>query len=320
METHGISGRENTETINEDIIFTIFHPIFTDNDMLFQFLVRNSYIPEQLSCDICHSSISLQNNYKNLNKKIYKCKNKNCNKTISVTNFFCKILPKVKLICIIRALYFFVCNIPNYFVHVNCNISASTYVKLRKVFVQCCKTVFSDKFIKLGGVKKVVQIDETCFKKGKLITDPSNIKYDDDAQIIWLLGAVEENSGRCILKFVINRRSNTISDFINNYIQKETLIKTDGYSSYPSAVKGNGHEHIIVNHSRGFRNEDGHTTNSIEGIWSLLKYDLKKRKGISRDILFDYLHEFLFKHTYVKNINPRSWSDAFKMLLSSMKQ
>jgi hypothetical protein len=64
-----------------------------------------------------------------------------------------------------------------------------------------------------------------------------------------------------------NRRSDTLKGIISKTIKKETVIKTDWYSSYPSAVSRCGHDHIVVNHSRGFRNEQGHTTNSSEGLW-----------------------------------------------------
>ncbi|KCZ74881.1 hypothetical protein H311_04149 [Anncaliia algerae PRA109] len=82
-----------------------------------------------------------------------------------------------------------------------------------------------------------------------------------------------------------------------------STIKTDGFASYPKTIEENKMKHIIVNHSKGFRNTLVHTPNTSEGLWSLLKYDINKIKGINRNILEDYTFEFIWKYKYIKSNN-----------------
>ncbi|KCZ81094.1 hypothetical protein H312_01460, partial [Anncaliia algerae PRA339] len=105
------------------------------------------------------------------------------------------------------------------------------------------------------------------------------------------------------LEYIKDRTKNTISNFISENILPLSTIKTDGFASYPKNIEENKIKHIIVNHSKSFRNTLGHTTNTIEGLWSLLKYDIKKRKGINRNILEHYIFEFMWRYKYVKSNN-----------------
>ncbi len=59
-----------------------------------------------------------------------------------------------------------------------------------------------------------------------------------------------------------------------NKISRKSIIKAE-FIHVSMAVKMNDYEQVVVNHAKGFRNDDCHTTNTIEGMWSLLKYDMK---------------------------------------------
>lgn len=78
------------------------------------------------------------------------------------------------------------------------------------------------------------------------------------------------------MQFIPNRKFETFKEIINQKVESKSIIKTDGHPSYPKAVEINNCLHIIVNHSRGFKNMDGHTTNSIEGMWVILKTKMMK--------------------------------------------
>jgi hypothetical protein len=200
--------------------------------------------------------------------------------------------------------------VPNYFGSVNCGVSKTVYVNTRKFFVETYRNIVLNEKKKIGGIRKAVQCDETAFKKGKIILKPSNC-CDNDSEIMWLLGIVEEETGKCYVEFVPNRKIETIKKFFYENVESGSIIKTDGYPSYPKAVRVFNFEHVVVNHQKGFRNEQGHTTNTIEGFWALLKYDIKKRKGISRNILSIYVFEFMFRRKYIKNSEPKTWYSSF---------
>jgi hypothetical protein len=69
------------------------------------------------------------------------------------------------------------------------------------------------------------------------------------------------------------------------------VVHTDRHLSYPSAVRAINGVHIIVNHSSGFTNSEGFHKNEIENLWSLLKFEIGKRKGVNRSF-FVFLKEF----------------------------
>jgi hypothetical protein len=104
--------------------------------------------------------------------------------------------------------------------------------------------------------------------------------------------------------------------FISNNIKNGTTIITDGHASYPRAVFENGCNHIVVNHSLGFRNANGFTSNCIENFWSLLKYEIKKRKGVLKCNLNEFLNEFAYRYSFLRARSQREIMCAFNEIMS----
>jgi hypothetical protein len=69
-----------------------------------------------------------------------------------------------------------------------------------------------------------------------------------------------------------------MENLFKKYVNEGTTVKTDGHLSYPKAVKSINGKHIVVNHSTGFKNDEGFHTNLIENFWSILKYEIKNIK------------------------------------------
>jgi IS1 family transposase len=61
--------------------------------------------------------------------------------------------------------------------------------------------------------------------------------FDSVKKAFWIIEAVEENTRKIVLKVVPNRKKNILIFFREN-INSNTVIKTDGHSSYPYAVLG----------------------------------------------------------------------------------
>ena len=98
-----------------------------------------------------------------------------------------------------------------------------------------------------------------------------------------------------------------------------SIIVTDGYPSYPSAVTNFGSRHEVVNHSIGFMNADGAHTNQIENIWSHLKQEYRARGGINRGRIILFLKEFIWKKTNICNADQETLKMAFIKIVEFFK-
>jgi transposase-like protein len=126
-----------------------------------------------------------------------------------------------------------------------------------------------------------------------------------------------QRSGELIIQMLPNVQQKTIQPLIQRYVHPKTLIYTDEYNIYSRLVQW-GYAHKTVNHSQGeyARDEDGDGfhevhTNTMEGVWSLLRSWLRPHRGISQEKLPFYLAFFEFVH----NVRKRG-----KALLPSLLQ
>ncbi|KAG0437938.1 hypothetical protein DMUE_3404, partial [Dictyocoela muelleri] len=119
----------------------------------------------------------------------------------------------------------------------------------------------------------------------------------------------------CFLELVPNRLASTLNDVLRRNVKEGSIIVSDGYPSYPTAVGLFGSEHIIVPHNIGFVNSEGYNTNLIENMWSHLKVEYKIRRGIQKENLVDFIYEFYFKKYFIKTRTKSSISTGFKKIL-----
>ena len=129
-----------------------------------------------------------------------------------------------------------------------------------------------------------------------------------------VLGMIQR-TGQLIIELLPHVQQKTIQPLIPAHVQAGALIYTDEYNSY-GRLAAWGFDHKTVNPSlRAFaRDEDGDGfqevhTNTIEGVWSLLRAWLRPHRGISQDKLPLYLAFFEFVH----NVRQRG-----KALLASL--
>ncbi|KAG0434807.1 hypothetical protein DMUE_5018 [Dictyocoela muelleri] len=110
--------------------------------------------------------------------------------------------------------------------------------------------------------------------------------------------------------------SKHFSALFDRYIEKVSIIITDNHASYPGAVLNNQFSHLIVNHSQGFKNIEGFHTNNIENLWSLLKYERAKRRGVLKSSLEDFLLEFKFRYKYLRKNYTQEIFEAFSNIIT----
>lgn len=143
----------------------------------------------------------------------------------------------------------------------------------------------------IGGEGCVVEIDET-----NLIRRKYNRGRVSAGNRQWLVGGVCRSSQEIFFRMVERRNVGSLTDCITSNVRRGTTIITDEWAGYRRLDRV-GYIHRTVNHSENFVNPDDPSvhTQTIEGLWSILKGFLKT-KGPNRTPRLDaYLAEFLFR-------------------------
>lgn len=112
----------------------------------------------------------------------------------------------------------------------------------------------------IGGVGKVVEIDESKFGKRKY-----NKGHYVQGQ--WIFGGIERETGKAFLIPVEKRDAKTLLAIIKEWIRPGTTIISDCWKAY-DCLEDEGFKHLTVNHSVNFVDpETGAHTNTVEGMW-----------------------------------------------------
>lgn len=151
-----------------------------------------------------------------------------------------------------------------------------------------------------------------------MIRNPTS-NEDEIRDTVWLIGLVQEGNTNVLrLEVIPDRTIETLTSFFQRNIIPVSIIKSDGYPSYPRAIANAECEHRIVNHSMGFVNNEGEHTNNIENVWSHLKTEIRSRRGVMLANMSDFAKEFVI---FKKNNAIRSrtnTSNFFKKILMSL--
>ncbi|KCZ80736.1 hypothetical protein H312_01835 [Anncaliia algerae PRA339] len=101
----------------------------------------------------------------------------------------------------------------------------------------------------------------------------------------WILGLIEEiEKRRCILITIPDHKSESLAEIFIKYINPNTLLKTNGYPSYPKARTISNLQHKI-NHNQSLVAEDRTNINLIEGVWGILRHCTDQSMGIKKKFI-----------------------------------
>ena len=118
-------------------------------------------------------------------------------------------------------------------------------------------------------------------------------------QYYWVFGMVERNSRKAVMQLIERRNTDTLLPIISNYASEWSTIFLDMWAAYNS-LENEGFTHDTVNHSEEFVSNTGCCTNTIEGLWGLVKLKIKKMKGVLPHrlpfILDEFMHRYRFGH------------------------
>jgi hypothetical protein len=149
----------------------------------------------------------------------------------------------------------------------------------------------------IGGVGKIVEIDEALFRRMKY-------KKGKPKKQLWVIGGVERNSSgdmkKMFLQVVNNRQTNSLLDVIRQFVLPNTKIITDGWKGYDGLKSVNNYSHEVVNHSIEFKNEDGYHTNNIEGMWMYVRRFIGNH-GCRGELLGIHIWEYMYRRNVVHN-------------------
>ena len=130
----------------------------------------------------------------------------------------------------------------------------------------------------------------------------------------WVFGVVERGSQKVLLFRVPDRtRETLVHHLITTHIQPGTVIYSHQFTPY-IPLNQLGYIHVSVNHSKNFVDPDsGAHTNTIEGVWALVKKKLKWMSGT----LYEYIPSYLDEFTWFRNFGK---DQAFEQLLKDITE
>jgi transposase len=131
--------------------------------------------------------------------------------------------------------------------------------------------------------------------------------------------AVVQRNGQAVAKVVDRVTGKNLLKTIRKHVVPGSVIYTDEFSSYKRIpmMKGPGgrnlgYKHFTIRHSMGQYVKEGHIhTNSVEGLWSLIKRGIGGvYHSVSREYLQHYLDEYCFRYN-----RRHSGNQQFKAIL-----
>lgn len=162
---------------------------------------------------------------------------------------------------------------------------------------EICGLCFIRNPVVLGGIDRIVEIDETLMVRRK--GQHGRIPREQ-----WVFGGYEPGTKEGFLFAVPDRTRATLFPIIRSHILPGTTIYSDEARVYASLIR-EGYIHRTVNHSIGewVNARTGCTTNRVESYWSRAKAPHKERRGTHRTTLKSHLVEFMWHEKFKNNFD-----------------
>ena len=179
---------------------------------------------------------------------------------------------------------------------VNRNTAILYFRKLREIITQ----KLADEAPFLDGE---VEVDESYFggaRKGK--------RGRGAAGKVPVFGLLKRG-GRVHAMMIPDAKSRTLMGIIRQRIKPDSVVYTDGFSSY-DVLDVSEFKHHRINHSEKFAEQRNHI-NGIENFWSQAKRHMRRYNGIPKDHFHLFLKEceWRFNHRPASNLlrTLREW-------------
>ena len=173
-------------------------------------------------------------------------------------------------------------------------LAKNTVIGWKQFCRDICQEYFILNPIQLGGIGCTIEIDESCFvsrkySRGHLVREQ------------WVFGGYDIDTKESFMVSVDRRDAQTLLPIIQQFIMPSTTVVSDMWGAY-NALNNMGYQHLTVNHSINFVEPVTHaTTNHVELVWQKAKEKNKCRFGTHRQMLDNYLAEFLWHQRFGNN-------------------
>ncbi len=160
-------------------------------------------------------------------------------------------------------------------VGVHRNTASSFYTRLRKVI--------AEEMEKASPVAGEIEVDESYFggaRKGK--------RGRGAAGKVPVFGLLKRG-GKVYTVMIPNARTATLMPIMERMILPDSVVYTDGFSSYDALDVSDFH-HVRINHSERFVDERNHI-NGIENFWNQAKRHLRRFNGVPKQSFHLFLKE-----------------------------
>ena len=255
-------------------------------------LLHNTYTCPQ--CQVLCGLVAQQDSQDGVRWKCRQCRQRT---SVRKGAFFKSNMPLGKLVWI---LLYWASDTPVHHVAWHLDVSQHTLVDWTNFFRDVCAEDSRRNSIQLGGFDIngqpiVVEIDESYFfhrkyHRGRFMNG------------VWVFGAVERESGRCLLQVVRSRTAPTLLPIIQQWCLPGTHIMSDGWAAYHNVGQINGgvYLHDVVVHQQNFvdPNHAEIHTQHIENLWMLAKRKLRRQFGTTRALFDTYLEEFMWEQRH----------------------
>lgn len=294
------------------MIIDILNPIFLSIDSTKTFLLDNAIITNTILCskDGCNGNARLYVVKSNGTEILqYRCARRGCQRRKAICS------SKLTLNKLLHCIYLLLNDTPYQQMNVYHGVSSSTISSIKKKLIEIYKVILNNNVSRLGGNNITIEIDETVLSRRGIIKNPTTLD-DETRDTVWIVGGVEkQNTKNFFLCRVENRKINTLSECLKNYIFPNSILFTDGHPSYPAVSNNLMCQHYVVNHNHGFVADDGTHTNSIEGFWSHVKSSMRKEHGVKRSNIDNWIIQYTFKRRCIIGCTREQISEIFVKIL-----
>jgi transposase-like protein len=294
-----------------ELNFLKLNELLDSQQSVIAFLENNRLIDSARRCMACDCDCTKIADSSTSDGIIWRCSR--CRKKRSIRSDSWFAMTKLPLKTMLQVIYCWVQEMPQDLVRLECGIGSShTTVDLYSCCRQICYEYLESTGDMLGGEGKVIEVDEAKFGRRK---------YHRGRRVdgVWVFGIVERgtNASKCCIIVVDKRDEETLLGEIKKFIAPGTIIYSDCWKAY-SRLSEHGYTHQSVNHSLHFKDPvTGVHTNSIEGLWNLLRRWMPKF-GTTKDNYASYFVEFIYRRRYFSNIEREQRFSLFISHLASI--
>ena len=302
------SAMERSPLIN----FEKLCDICSSSSRLHEFLVHHNLLFDfNRQCDCCPSgTIQLLHDKSRADGYIWRCNNRNCKTQHSIRKFSFFSGSHLSLQQILKIVYYWSYKYPLEIVAHESGLTPKTLVDFFNFCREVCSVVVEEQSepIAIGGVGKVVEIDESKFGKRKY-------NRGKCVEGVWVFGGIERDSNppKCFFVTVSDRSAATLIPIIKRWILPGSVIASDCWKAY-SSLQSEGYIHETVNHSLHFVSETGTHTNNIESRWNALKKSLPKY-GTQKQLNNSYFAEYCVRKKFLDS-KPDKFVEFLRLIAS----